>query len=256
MDVTILAYHKICDRFDWSITNVPKRAFEAQVNFLAKNNYSSISLDQYVSGKSDYPTGRIPIIITFDDADESVYHHALPILRQYGFIATVFVISDFVGKKSSWDYNFGNRLSPHLTWEQLTELSKAGWEIGSHTATHQDLTHLSDEHVMQELAQSKDVIAKQLNFPVQLLSYPFNRVDARIISLTKQAGYSAACALSAPRKLGNTYGNYCIPRYGVYRIDAMKTFRLKLMNSPVEQLKQKLISLASRGTIWYKRWKN
>jgi peptidoglycan/xylan/chitin deacetylase (PgdA/CDA1 family) len=248
--VPILAYHKVRNQFEWSITTVPIRAFESQIKYLAENNYYSISLKQYLDGASH--TQR-PIIITFDDADESVFLHAFPILKSYNFTATVFIISNYVGKQNTWDANLGGGYSRHLNWDQIMELSGAGWEIGSHTARHRDLLHLSSVEVKEELQSSKEIIERRINLPIHFLAYPFSRYDRRIISIAQQIGYAGGCALGAKKNLKDDLSHFNIQRYGVYAIDTRDSFKQKLAHSSIEKIKQRIISSASLGTIWYKR---
>ncbi len=251
--VPILAYHKVSNKPEWGITSVRIRQFESQVRYLSQQNYHALSLESYITGNYKSNRQQPRIIITFDDADESVYHHAFPILKAHGFTATLFVIADFVGKNNSWDANLGGRSSRHLEWEQIKTLAHEGWEIGSHTATHPDLVNLSSDRAETELRQSKQIISQQIDQPVRFLSYPFNRFDHRIIGLARQAGYAGACALSVPEAFRKQHSDFTIPRQGVYLIDTLHRFQQKLSNSRVEQLKQKVISFASRGTIFYKR---
>lgn len=253
MRVPILAYHRVSNKLDWGITTVRIRQFESQIRYLVQQNYHTISLERFIKG--DYLSNRAkpPVIVTFDDADESVYHHAFPILKAYGFSATLFVIADFVGKTNSWDANLGRRFFRHLTWTQIKTLVDAGWEIGSHTATHSDLVGLSSDRVEQELSRSKELLSRQIDRPVHFLSYPFNRFDERIIALTKQTGYAGACALSVPAALRIQFGNFALPRHGIYLIDTLGALQEKLSDSPIERLKQQVISCAARGTIFYKR---
>lgn len=249
----ILAYHKVSNKYEWGITSVRVRQFESQVRYLAQQNYRTISLEQYINGNYESIPGRPPVIFTFDDADESVYHHAFPILKAHGFTASLFVISDFVGKNSSWDANLGGISSRHLDWQHIKALAQQGWEIGSHTATHPDLVRLSSDRVTTELCQSRETISRHIQQPVRLLSYPFNRFDQRVVALTRETGYAGACALSVSEQVRKQHGNFAIQRQGVYLIDSLYNFQQKLSHSRIERLKQQIISFASRGTILYNR---
>ena len=176
-------------------------------------------------------------------------------LKAYGFKATLFVISYFVGKKNSWDANLGGIYSKHLDWRQVIELFNHRWEIGSHTATHRDLLGLTKRQAEEEIGSSKKIIEEKIGKPVHFLSYPFNRFDDTIISLAQHADYRGACALSSNKRLNGSPKEFNIQRYGVYSTDSMYWFKKKLSDSKIEQLKQKIISLASMGTILYKRYK-
>ena len=251
----ILAYHKVNNKFEWGINTIPIRSFESQVNYLSKHNYYSISLDQYLDGDFQIESNRQPIVITFDDADESIFHHAFPILSKHGYTATLFVISNFVGKVNTWDANLGGIYSKHLNWEQIVELSNNGWEIGSHTASHRDLLGLSIKEAAEELQSSKEIIAEQVGRPIRFISYPFNRFDDKIISQAQHAGYAGGCALSLKNRLNSVPKEFIIQRFGVYAIDSRYWFKKKLSNSKLEQIKQKIISTASRSTILYKQYR-
>ena len=67
-DVPILAYHKISDKFDWGINNVPVNAFQKQMNYLFEQNYYTLSLDDFLDSSYENNQKRHPVIITFDDS--------------------------------------------------------------------------------------------------------------------------------------------------------------------------------------------
>ncbi len=251
MHVPILAYHKVDNRIELGINSVPVSAFKSHIHYLQMNNYYSISLYDYVTGNYEQNHKRHPVIITFDDADESVYHHAFPILESSGFSASLFVISDYVGKTNSWDYKFLNKKSWHMNWNQLRELANNGWEIGSHTASHRDLTRLSSSELHREVATSKEVISEKISKSVCFISYPFNRFNVKVLNQVKRSGYSGGCALFVSKKMIGLSGNFNLKRYGVYSIDGKRNIKQKLNNSRFEHVKQGVISFCSRGTIWY-----
>ena len=124
--VPILVYHEIksVDPRD-VLLNVTVRNFEAQMSYLKRHNYHVISLDELVASRGK---GRAPahhsIVLTFDGGYEDVYTRAFPVLKQYGFPATVFLVVRLVGKKG------------YLTWDQIKEMEKSGIIFGSHAITH------------------------------------------------------------------------------------------------------------------------
>lgn len=255
MHVPILAYHKISNQFEWGINTVPMRRFENQIKYLAEHHYYTISLDQYIDRDFQIGSKLHPVIITFDDADESIYDNALPVMERHGFTATIFVISNYVGSLNSWDANLGGIYSRQLTWEHLKELLNAGWQIGSHTATHRDLLGLSSDESKNELRSSKELIEQNIARPVRFIAYPFNRFDRRIIFQARQVGYQGGCALSLNKNMKDVPQQFIIQRHGVYSIDSLSWLKKKLSNSKIEQLKQRIISSASIATILYNRYK-
>lgn len=238
------------------INSVPVNAFKKQMSYLLEHHYYSISLYDHLFQGVNTDNKRRPIVITFDDADESVYTNAFPILSEVGFTATIFVISDFVGRLNTWDYSLGQKKSRHMTWEHLQELSRKGWEVASHTATHRDLTRLTKHEVLHEVISSKEMIATKISKPVHFISYPFNRYNARVVDCVKRAGYSGGCVLTRRNNIESMHHNYTLRRHGVYAIDGIRSLKQKLNDSSLEHLKQAIISYCSRGTIWYNQLRN
>jgi peptidoglycan/xylan/chitin deacetylase (PgdA/CDA1 family) len=116
------------------------------------------------------------LTITFDDGLASVFSLALPELEGIGATATVFVISSLVGETYR-----GCRV---MTKSMLNQLVSAKWEIGSHTATHKNLTELSDAAANAELESSKETLEKVISGKVSSLAYPYGAFNRRIIALT------------------------------------------------------------------------
>jgi peptidoglycan/xylan/chitin deacetylase (PgdA/CDA1 family) len=183
--VPILMYHRInaAPPASQRRLNVHPADFARQMGWLKRNGYRTVTqrelYDALILGKRLSPK---PILITFDDGYSEVFHKALPVLRRLGMCATAYVIS---GRTLRSDTVF-------LTWHLLRALERDGFEIGSHTITHRDLTSLSDNEALRELVQSRRAFERRLGHPVQWLAYPFGRYDSRIERLARRAGYVLA----------------------------------------------------------------
>jgi len=140
----ILYYHHVGERREplghrrlWTSAE----RFREQMGYLAEKGYRCLSLrdgESLLEGKEPIPP-RVTAL-TFDDGYENFYEFAWPVLRQYGFSATVFVVTNDVGGLSQWD---PGSATPLMNWDKLCELARHGIEIGSHTASHPRLTQLS-----------------------------------------------------------------------------------------------------------------
>jgi peptidoglycan/xylan/chitin deacetylase (PgdA/CDA1 family) len=223
--------------------------------WLHRSGFRTISFSQLFQG------GLIPeqkyVLITFDDAYRSVLRHAFPVLQKYGFSATIFPITDFVGKKNFWDINLGWRTFEHLDWSDIRQLAAAGWEIGSHTATHPDLTASSPQKISRELTDSRKKLEDQTGKPVKMLAYPFGRYNQEVIQHAAAAGYRGGCTM----RFGFTSGlaqPFLFPRLGIYFWDPILAFKAKIFPTvltPFESSLQYLISFCARGTIIANRMK-
>ena len=119
-------------------------------------------------------------MLTFDDGYVDNYEVAAPILEKYGFPATFYIITDKVGTPE------------YMTWDQVTDLDRQGMDIGSHTATHPDLTTLSAANLRRELSGSADTLKAQLGHPVYWLCYPAGKYDDDVLDYAREAGYLLA----------------------------------------------------------------
>jgi peptidoglycan/xylan/chitin deacetylase (PgdA/CDA1 family) len=86
---------------------------------------------------------QFKIIINFDDAYSGVYQNAFPLLQKADIPAVVFVPTNYIDSDK------------HLSLTQLFNLKKAGWEIGSHTVHHPDLTKLTRSGLESEIINSR-----------------------------------------------------------------------------------------------------
>ena len=186
------------------------------------------------------------IALTFDDAYESVFENACPILTEKGIPFTVFPVVNYIGEWNKWEVNLGGRKFRHMSWEQLREMK--GFEIGSHTMTHRSLLTLNSSELRYELEVSRKTLQDRLGVSVDYLSVPFGRYSQDILSVAQDVGYKAVCVMN-PEKTDNPF---LIGRYGVYYLDNLLTMRGKLGNgwlNKAEVLKLKIINRFSGGTI-------
>jgi peptidoglycan/xylan/chitin deacetylase (PgdA/CDA1 family) len=171
--------------------HVLPEAFEDQLAELKRSRYESITLEQWIAYKDKRATiPRNPIIITFDDGYRSTYHTAWPTLQRYGFSATVFLVTDLIGKTNAWDVD--ERQEPLLAENEIREMQRGGISFGSHTQSHRALTKISLDEAARELRDSRKTLESLLERPVTSLCYPFAKQNRAIRNLARETGYSAA----------------------------------------------------------------
>jgi len=194
MKLPILVYHKI-DRIPpgsrYPKNYVTPEQFAAQLVFLARHRYTSASFADYLAyrrGERVLPPRAI--IITFDDGYRSNRTIALPLLRQYGFGATIFLVAAYVGKTNAWDRD---ELQEPLLGAADIQAMQAGGEVdfGSHTATHARLTTLGPVDALRELRTSREQLGALLGRPVTVLGYPYGDYNRATLQCARDAGYEA-----------------------------------------------------------------
>ena len=124
------------------------------------------------------------IVCTFVDGYVGILRNAMPIMQQFGFTATVFVCTDYIGQPNDWNYKDKKRRL-HMSFEELTELKEHGWEIGSHGVTHRSLLRLNDEDIIHELSDSKRILEERLGSIISY-AYPYGDYSNYIMKLVKK----------------------------------------------------------------------
>ncbi len=254
--IPVLTYHKVDERWEWGGTRIPPRQFEAQMRWLKEQGYRSIlasEVARFVSQGQRPPPKSVAI--TFDDGYEGIYQRAFPVMKALGFAGTVFVITDYMGKSNRWDVTLGGRSFRHLSWFQARKMSEAGWEIGSHSASHPDLRKIPEPEALKELRDSKEAIERELSRPCELLSYPYGRYNAKVMALAREAGYRASFALY-PSRLNRVDELFALRRKGVYLIDTRFDFKVKVEEPrlwfPLSDMSGRLINWFASGTFLVK----
>ncbi|HUL02544.1 MAG TPA: polysaccharide deacetylase family protein [Gemmatimonadales bacterium] len=200
MRLPILMYHGV-DRIPPQARSprlyVPPEQFEAQLATLRQLGYETISFAGWLAyRRGDGTLPRRPIIITFDDGYRSLARFALPPLRKFGFSATVFLVSDHVGKTNSWDPP--EPVEPLLGAGEIAQMQAAGIRFESHTRTHPALTMIPAEQALEQLTGSRAALTRLLGAPVTVLCYPYGKQNKAVRDLARQAGYEAA-VIARPR---------------------------------------------------------
>ena len=180
--VVVLNYHKI-DRMNIPLSVSPEE-FDQQMSYFKTYNFNVIGLDRlYDYLEKGEPLPKKSVVITFDDGYSDNYDNAYPILKKYGFPATIFVITSLVGKPN------------YITWAQAKEMSENGIGIDSHTVNHRTLSDMSSEKALNELKKSKEIIEKNVGKTVKYVAYPEGYYNKITEKLAKEAGYRGALTI-------------------------------------------------------------
>ncbi len=227
----ILAYHSVSD-YRCDALAVRSAAFDAQMSWLHRRGYRTVTLADYAARGFQHTSKTA--VITFDDGYADNFTVALPILRRYGFVATVFLVSDYVGTNQiyPWDtpkiQTYTDRHHYRvLNWDEVGEMLACGVEMGSHTCTHRELVPLAVADRWDEILRSRHFLEQKLDREVVSFSYPRGDIDNQVIPMVAQAGYR--CGVITPPRTGIPFSPYTLRRIGVYYPNSQLAFRIKAM---------------------------
>lgn len=176
--IPVLMYHSVMYEKGNEL-RIPKEKFYEQMKYLKDNGYTTLTLDElYDFLVNSKPVPDKSIVITLDDGYVDNYTNAYPVLKEFGFKATIFVITCTVDTDSSY-----------LTSGELKELEANGIQIEGHTVKHDELNKLPYSAQLKTLTDSKKFLDNLLNKDVKYMAYPFGNYNADTIKAAKEAGY-------------------------------------------------------------------
>ncbi|MFI2428286.1 polysaccharide deacetylase family protein [Streptomyces sp. NPDC018955] len=192
--VPVLMYHAVAARpceATYALSVSPE-AFAEQMAVIADRGLTPVTTAELAAHwRSGRPLPERPVLVTFDDGYEGVHRHALPVLAEHGFPATLFVSTGWL----RGPYDTGGGLDTMLDWDQVRELAAAGVEIGGHSHSHPQLDQLDEDRLRSELILCKEILSDQLGSAPASFAYPYGYSSRRVRRAVRETGYAQALAV-------------------------------------------------------------
>lgn len=184
----ILMYHYVsplpsdADAIREELTVSPD-LFHQHMAYLHSAGYEAITLyDLYnalVAGAALPPK---PVVLTFDDGYGDHYQYVFPILQEYGFTGTFFIITDTA------DHN----VPGHLNWGQIAEMADAGMSIESHAKVHLDLRNRDWDFLVHQVVGSFESLEAHTGDVASMFCYPSGFYDQDTLDMMRKLPVSLA----------------------------------------------------------------
>jgi peptidoglycan/xylan/chitin deacetylase (PgdA/CDA1 family) len=130
------------------------------------------------------------VVLTFDDSVKSQFTVIRPLLLKYEFGATFFITEGFDFKTNKRHY---------MTWEEIAQLHRDGFEIGNHTRDHMTLDPSNPEKLEQQLGQLSVQLqaindrCREHGIPsTTTFAYPGNGIDVAAFPILEEHGITFA----------------------------------------------------------------
>ena len=200
--IPILIYHCI-DASVWGDRPmfVTPDNFERQMRNLKEKEYTAITF--HARDRED--SIKNPVLITFDDGYENNYTYAYPILKRYGFKATIFLIVNAIDKPR------------FLQQSQIKEMAGLV-DFESHTLTHPHLAGLAPDKLEMELSGSKKTLESLLSKKVDVIAYPYGSFDKNVIQAARKY-YAFGVTTNYGKFIATTNNEYTVRR--MYVVNGM-----------------------------------
>ncbi|MHB8747990.1 MAG: polysaccharide deacetylase family protein [Aggregatilineales bacterium] len=193
LELSILMYHSIADN-PKDLHAIHPAEFERQMAALSRQKVRVVDLMEALQRLRDWKLEPC-VVITFDDALKDFLTTAVPILTAYHFPATMFVPTGLVGGTAEWDSY--DKSKPLLNWDELQEVQRLGFSIGSHTVSHARLVNCDAAQLDAELRRSLETLQQRLPAVAPVLAYPGGFYSPREMRAAHQAGYIGCVGVSS-----------------------------------------------------------
>jgi peptidoglycan/xylan/chitin deacetylase (PgdA/CDA1 family) len=205
---TVFIYHRFGDS-RYPSTNTSLADFRAHLETLKTGGYVVLPLADIVERlRSGVPLPERCVAITVDDAFRSFLKGAVPLLREYGYPATLFVNS---GEMDGPDY---------LSWDELQRLGENNIEIGNHSAAHDYLLDrragesktVWRERVKKEIQRAQVDLTAKLGRAPRLFAYPYGEFSHDLMDVVRELGFVAAVGQQSGA-IGRGQELFALPRF-------------------------------------------
>lgn len=189
--------------------------FDAQMDYLSKNGYTSVSLDTlYGIFNKQATMPAKPIVLTFDDGYGNFYRVVYPILRKYNFHAVSFIPTGLIGS------------SYYMNWSQIKEIQGSGLvTFEAHTVGHINLAGMSFDSAYKQMLDSKNILQSQTGYPVNFIAYPYGASNANAQAAAQKAGFVGGLGTWYGKSWGSSMN---MPRIRVSGFWTIKEFASRL----------------------------
>ena len=197
-EVPVIMYHRVINNAENEGvygTYIYEDMFKKHLQYLKDKNYTVITfkdLDK-IGWRNRFEKGKKYIILTFDDGYKDNYDLAFPILKEFNFKATIFLMGSLT--YNEWDVKAGGeRKFSLMSVEMIKEMQDYGIEFGAHTFNHPKLNTLSNEEIEHQIVDVKKPLEEKIGKEIITFAYPYGILNDYAKEMAKKAGYTFALA--------------------------------------------------------------
>lgn len=229
--IPVLMYHKVWPGRNDDLTISPERLRE-QWMYLKGEGYTTLSIGEYLEiAKGQKQAPRKAVLITFDDGYRNNLTYAYPLLKELGWNATFFIITNSIeGVTEPVDHEAEQKMTP----EELKSLDPATVQLGMHGYAHRNLGKIGIEEMERELTNSVNAFSNSgLQF-AKVFAYPYGGRPSDKETLNKVKELMTASGIEAAFRIGNRVSKVPAPdifeirRIDIRGTDTISTFKTKL----------------------------
>lgn len=232
-EMPVIMYHRVIEDRDEEKgvhgTYITVEKFEEHMKYLKDKGYKTVTFEDLKNGnyRHRFDRGNKWIVLTFDDGYKDNYTHAFPILKKYGFKATIYLLGTL--KYNKWDVERPEnpeKSFPLMDDSEILEMQEYGIEFGGHSMTHSEMSKIEKKVAHEEIIESRDILEKKLGKKLVCFAYPYGDRDEGVREFVKEEGYEFAVATDSG-DISFQEDLYNIRRIGIFPTNGLRSFRRK-----------------------------
>ena len=197
-EVPVVMYHRVINKSENEGihgTYIYENIFREHMKYLKENNFSVITFEDLnnIGWRNRFDKNKKYIIITFDDGYVDNYELAFPILKEFNFKATIFLMGE--STYNEWDVKAdGEKSFPLMSVEMIKEMQDYGIEFGAHTFNHPKLNKLSNDEIKHQIVDVKKPLEEKIGREIITFAYPYGILNDYAKKMVEEAGYTFGVA--------------------------------------------------------------
>lgn len=241
--LVIMQYHHISDETPASTSTSPE-LFKQHMQYVEEQGFQVLTLDDvktHIRSGQEFPNNSV--LITFDDAYESIYQEAFPVLKEKNWPFTIFISTQAINQKAKG----------MLSWQHLNEMAEFGASLANHTVSHPHLVRKAKntlpefeteqqwlERITAEIEDAEIQIKKHTGQSHKFVAYPYGEFNAAIVNTLKQKGYFAMGQHSGAASIKD---RFALPRFPLSNaFGQLESLPTKMHALPMKYQKLKILS--------------
>ena len=239
-------HHIVTDRPHFM--GISTDVFIDHINFL-KRYYRLLTIGEAVEVlKSDCSV--VPaVLLTFDDGYRPNHLNLRAAMLATDFPAVLYLCSEHIEKGKPFEHDEPNgTFGFHpLNWDQVRDLKRWGYEIGSHTRNHFDCGSTNVEQLKDEIVTAGDEIEANIDEPVPTFSFPFGmeeNISEEAVQIAAER-YNVICSayggINYPSSIQRRHLKRCSHNSSLWELELAAQGILEISeptHEPIEKLDQ------------------
>lgn len=227
----VLMYHHFSNTTPKS-TSISPELFEQHLQYLQENNFQVLALKTMLDKLKNNTLPDKCVVLTADDASQSIASNAYPLLKKYQMPMAVFVATMATDDKRK----------TIMSWEKMREIQGENLQFYNHTVAHQHLLDLTPQQIKSAIHQAQSRLNQVLSVKRKILAYPYGEANIAILKQVELMGYSAFGQHSGVVSVDSDLQN--LPRFPMAQHFAkMNAFKLKVNTLPMPIISQRMDTL-------------